>query len=312
MKNGFLKVCLTVGIPASGKSSWAKAEIAKDPLNYVRVNGDSLREMCNGSVYSQDYEKIIIEARNYFIRDALKRNLNVIVDNLNLSPRHFKEICAISKASGRNVQVYEKHFYVELDEAIERDSKREGKACVGRQVIEKWWKDSGKSGFKHYHPKTEIFKANDAFQDSQTIEQDDTLPKAIMVDLDGSIANIAHRSPYNTAECFNDAPVSHVVEMVKLFYNNDYKIIFCSGREDKFEDLTCKWLDKHVGIKYDLFMRPTGNFDKDSVIKENIYNEKIKSKYYVRAVIDDRLSVCQLWHRLSLPIFRVGNPDATF
>ena len=48
-------------------------------------------------------------------------------------------------------------FYIELEEAIARDAKREGKACVGRTVIEKWWKESGKSQFRFSKPRVGIF-----------------------------------------------------------------------------------------------------------------------------------------------------------
>jgi predicted kinase len=37
------KLILTRGVPASGKSTWAKAWVEEDPLNRVRVNRDNLR-----------------------------------------------------------------------------------------------------------------------------------------------------------------------------------------------------------------------------------------------------------------------------
>jgi predicted kinase len=49
-----LKVILTVGIPCSGKSTWSKSEVQKDPTGTVRINRDDLRIMMNNYVYSQD------------------------------------------------------------------------------------------------------------------------------------------------------------------------------------------------------------------------------------------------------------------
>src|SRR5579864_9518084 len=153
-----IKVEMLVGIPGSGKSTYAKQVIAKDPANWARVNNDDLRAMLNGSVWSADYEKMITDARNYLIRDALKRGKNVIIDNLNLNRRHFDDVCKIAKSVNADIQIFEKVFFVELEEAIERDSKREGKAKVGEEVIRKWWKESGKQMFKHYKPRVEVFK----------------------------------------------------------------------------------------------------------------------------------------------------------
>lgn len=37
------KIIVTRGLPASGKSTWAKAWVAADPANRVRVNRDAIR-----------------------------------------------------------------------------------------------------------------------------------------------------------------------------------------------------------------------------------------------------------------------------
>src|SRR5271166_2816339 len=184
-----IKIEMCVGLPASGKSTYAKAVVAKDPNNWVRVNNDDLRAMMNGSVWSQDYEKMITDARNYLIRDALKRGKNVIIDNLNINRRHFDDVCKIAKSVNINVQVYEKSFYVELEELLARDAKREGKAQVGEAVINKWWKESGKTQFKFYKPRTEIYTATKGMNKSvEPMVQDDSLPRAVIFDNDGTIS----------------------------------------------------------------------------------------------------------------------------
>ncbi len=134
-----IKVFLYVGIPGSGKSTAARAEINKDPENWARVNNDDIRAMLNDSNWSTNYEKFITDTRNMLIKEALRRNKNVIIDNLNLNRRHFDDVCKIARSVNKDIQVIEKAFYVELEDAIERDSKRSGKACVGEAVINKWW-----------------------------------------------------------------------------------------------------------------------------------------------------------------------------
>ena len=39
------RIILTRGIPASGKSTWAKQEVLKDPEHSIRINRDDLRNM---------------------------------------------------------------------------------------------------------------------------------------------------------------------------------------------------------------------------------------------------------------------------
>ena len=308
-----LKCILTVGIPASGKSTWAKSEVAKDPNNWVRVNNDQLRDMMNGSVWSQDYEKMITDARNYLIRDALKRGKNLIIDNLNLNKRHFDEACKIAKSISADTQVFEKAFYIEIEEAMERNAKREGAARVPDEVMKKWYKESGKEQFKFYKPRVEIFtKQNHADRNVEPMVQDKSLPRAIICDIDGSICKIVNRSPYDTARCLDDVPNAHVVELVQLYYKSGFKIIFCSGRDEEFRELTQQWLDAHTDVGYKLFMRPNNDKRKDVIVKEEIFNNHIKGKYFVAGWFDDRLQIVKWLYETGFPVFRIGDPEASF
>ena len=303
-----VKVILTVGIPGSGKSTWAKAEVAKDPSNWVRVNNDDLRAMMNGSVWSADYEKMVTDARNYLIRDGLKRGKNIVIDNLNLNKRHFDDVCKIAKSVNCDVQVFEKSFYIELEEAIERDAKREGKAKVGEDVIKKWWKESGKTQFKFYHPRVEVFNergVNSPEAVGPVYNPD--LPDAVICDLDGTLALLNGRSPFNASTCENDSPNPPVVESIKMYHKCGKKIIFCSGREDKYGLQTKNFIEAYCeGVQYKLYMRKTDDFRKDAIVKEEIYNEHIKDQYNVLLVLDDRDQVVEFWRSKGLPCFQVA------
>lgn len=320
------KIFLTVGLPASGKSTWAKAEVAKDPDNWCRINNDDIRAMLNGAVYSPEYEKLITETRNFLIREALKRGKNVIIDNLNISRRHFDDVVKIAKSVNGNFQVIEKPFYVELEEAILRDSKREGKAQVGEAVIKKWWKESGGKGHKFYKARTEIITVeNRSAATVEAPEYIDGLPEAILCDLDGTLALMNGRNPYDASTCDQDLPNVPVIETVIAHYLRGRRIIFCSGREDKYKEPTIAFIEKYVRspilcdnpmkgnitnaelpIPYELHMRKSGDMRKDSIIKEEIYNENIKGKFNVLAVLDDRDQVVQFWRSIGLTCFQVA------
>lgn len=325
-----IKVEMLVGIPGSGKSTYAKQVVAKDPSNWVRVNNDDLRAMMNGSVWSADYEKMITDARNYLIRDALKRGKNVIIDNLNINRRHFDDVCKIAKSINRDIQVYEKMFYIELEDAIERDSKREGKAKVGEEVIKKWWKDSGGKQFKFSKGRVEIFNQHNGNL-AQTVEApawDDSLPTAVLCDLDGTLALIHGRSPYDASDCdIKDLPNWPVIHTILAHHAAGRQIIFCSGREDKYRPETIRFIEKYCRtynprfvedpmetsqtepIQYQLFMRKTDDFRKDAIIKEEIYQNEIENKYNVLCVLDDRNQVVEFWRSKGLTCFQVAPGD---
>jgi predicted kinase len=314
-----IKCILTIGAPACGKSTWAKAEVARDPSNWVRINNDDIRAMTNGSVWSADYEKLIGETRNFLIREAFKRGKNVIIDNVNANKRHFEDACKIAKEMNRDIQVFEKPFYCELEELLARDAKRVSKEQVGEAVVKKWFKELGGKQFSFYHPKSEIFTKRNYTLDAPftPANQDESLPKAIISDLDGTLALFAgKRSPYDAANCdVIDDPNPPVVETVKLYHQNGYQILFCSGREDKYEPETRRFIEKHCLIQYSgtqhpidykLFMRKTGDMRKDAIIKREIYQANIEGKFFVKLVLDDRNQVVALWRELGLPCFQVA------
>lgn len=56
-------------------------------------------------------------------------------------------------------------------------------------------------------------------------------------------------------------------------------------------------------------MRPEGDSRKDSVVKEEMYNEHIKYKYNVKAIYDDRQQVVDMWRDLGLTVFQVDKGD---
>lgn len=324
-----IKVEMLVGIPGSGKSTYAKQVIAKDPMNWVRVNNDDLRAMMNGSVWSADYEKIIGDARNYLIRDALKRGKNVIIDNLNLNRRHFDDVCKIAKSINADIQVFEKAFYIEFDEAVARNAARTGAARVPDDVMKKWWKESGGKQFKFFKPRVEIFQERKGSVNN-VVEGpvwDDNLPTAVLCDLDGTLALIHGRSPYDASDCdIKDLPNVPVIETILAHYEVGRKIIFCSGREDKYRPETIRFIEKHCTrvvydsqananavnfesvepIEYQLFMRKTDDFRKDAIIKEEIYQNEIEGKYNVLCVLDDRNQVVEFWRSKGLTCFQVA------
>lgn len=54
-------------------------------------------------------------------------------------------------------------------------------------------------------------------------------------------------------------------------------------------------------------MRQSKDFRKDSVIKKEIFESKIKDKYFIEFVLDDRHQVVDLWRKeLKLTCFQMN------
>jgi hypothetical protein len=138
----------------------------------------------------------------------------------------------------------------------------------------------------------------------------DTKPRAIVCDLDGTLALLGERSPYDTGRAMEDAlnhPVANVIEVYshqKLF---DTRLILLSGREEKYRRVTEDWLKKHQIISYEaLYLRPTGDRRKDYIVKQEIYNKNIHDKYDILFVLEDRDQVVKMWRGIGLTCFQVA------
>lgn len=308
------KLILTKGTIASGKSTWAKSEVKKSPEKISRVSRDDLRNMMNGYVMSDSNEKLITKVRNEIIISSLKAGRDVIVDETGKSPRVFSDICKIVKLLNIDCIVMEKSFYVDLETSLERNSKREGTAKIPEDIVRKFWKEFGGKQHLFYKPKVETFNKTEGcigrFVDP--IEQDESLPKCAIFDLDGTMCNISHRNPYDASTCDKDSPNQHVVDLAKLLHENNYKIIFFSGREGLYESLTKDWLDVYFEKDYSLYMREVGNTENDALLKERFFKSYVKDKFNCKLWVDDRLRVCRFIHDAGLPLFRVGPPDSDF
>jgi len=274
------------GLPASGKSTYAKKLLKENPGTYKRINRDDLREMFDGYHLSNDNEKFAKKVRDLLILEALDAGKHVIVDDTNLSDKNLNRITQLAdihrKKTGNTVKVEVKEFEIELEEAIERDSKRE--RPVGKKVIERM----------HRHHYGEGVTDD---RGPNYMKQDKKLPPAIICDLDGTLAIIKDRSPFDASKCEQDLLNEPIAEIVKSYSERGTRIILLSGRQDKHMEQTKNWLAKYDIPYDDLLMRKTKDGRKDSVIKKEIVANNITGKYFVRFVLDDRDQVVDMWRR---------------
>lgn len=252
---------MTKGLQASGKSTWAKGEVSRSGGTWKRINKDDLREMLDAGVWSSAKEKFIIKARDTLLTAAIKQGFNVIIDDTNLDDKHWKDVKALLTRMDIDVTLREQCFSVDLDEAIKRDAARP--KPVGEEAINATWKRyiKGKTGVMQ--PRMEVMYAR---AHRSAIEQDPKLPKAIICDLDGTLALMGDRSPYDASACdVKDRPNPPVVEAVRLFHNAGYRIVFVSGRDEKDRAPTERFIIKHCP-------EMSGNFIHSEI-------ERLKARY---------------------------------
>jgi len=139
----------------------------------------------------------------------------------------------------------------------------------------------------------------------QTYQSNPDKPSAYIFDVDGTLALIKNRGPFDWKKVGQDVlnvPVYRILDMVR---QAGHKIIIFSGRDGICMKETKDWLALH-NITWDHFiMRPVGNSEKDSSIKLRMFNE-IKDDYNILGVFDDRDQVVHMWRSLGLTCFQVA------
>lgn len=135
------RIILTRGIPASGKSTWAKQEVLKDPEHSIRINRDDLRNM-SGKYWVPTRESYIISCRNQLLNLAICMGFDtIIIDDMNLNSKDFEYILIVVDKANEIIKDTKNQYKIEfkdftnvsLNVCIERDSKRENP--LGEKVI---------------------------------------------------------------------------------------------------------------------------------------------------------------------------------
>lgn len=293
-----MKCIITVGVPASGKSTFAKELIEQDD-SYVEINRDWIRfnVVCPMSdwgsyKFTKKREQEVTSTQEEMIMDAFAKEKNIIISDTNLNNKTRTRLIRIAEDIGYEVEIHE--FPITLEEAWKRDAVREN--GVGHSVIyqmyQKWLEYKGR----------------------RTYTPDTTKPKAVMFDVDGTLAQMeSGRSPYDWSRVGEDSPRQLIIDMAKGFDAMGYVILVVSGRDGICFDETSEWLEDNEVPYFYLYMREEGDVRKDTIVKEEIFWDLLADNWNIVGVVDDRPAIYRLWTELKIPnVIMVGNAYVDF
>lgn len=297
---------ITRGLPGSGKTTFAKAWVDESPTTRTRVNRDDLRDMLFGSRVGLTFEQEqhVTSASHALVRAHLRRGLDVITDDTNLRPRHVREWRKIAAQHDATFEVHEMDPSPEA--SVGRDLDREHR--VGADVIYRLAQTCMPGGkYLPVPPEAEP-------ESLRAYERPEGKPSAIVVDIDGTVALMGSRSPYDTTTVDQDQPHTDVIDVVSALSSTVDRVIFLSGRDEECRDLTEAWLREHVVERrlmsdYELHMRPAGDRRRDSIVKAELFDRHVRDEYRVLVVLDDRKQVVDMWRSLGLTCLQVAEGD---
>ena len=298
------EIFMLQGPPAGGKSTKARELYNEDKLHRVIVNRDSIRDS-RGDYWVPEQEQYISKLEEFAVRSALESGLSPIIDATNLNQKTIQKWVDI--ASEYKVDLTTIECVVPYKEALVRDENRA--RPVGKKVLRDF--------YKRYYPQLIA-----PMSDEREMITFTSKPKAIIVDIDGTIALRDGRSPFDYEKVYTDKVDHRMAHLLKqLIGDCDYDVFFVTGRDiGNCRQKTLDWLNDnihplhgHDGFipieNWTLYMREEGDHRSDEIVKKEIYENKIKPWFDVVCVFDDRNRVVKMWRGLGLLCAQVYDGD---
>lgn len=309
------ELLLTIGLPASRKTTYAKAWLAEDPDGRIRVNYDELRVGMFGPdwIWNRKDEEHMKAAALGTVKAALKAGYSVVVDNTNLS-RHVRRSWQ-DVAHAFNAEFIEHEMDASLEECVRDDRLRDATSRVGQAVIDKM---AAEYGFLDWNPSCLCPQAeySDGFhrRGCPAVSRMATAKIAI-VDIDGTVADCSKRLHHidrpHLTECsplachcgrakkdwnaffagvYDDKPIVKMLRLLERL-ETDHLLVFVSGRpissgRTKVGILTEDWLRKYLITPDRLFLRQTNDHQPDFEFKKAVLDYIPKDR--IAYVFEDR------------------------
>lgn len=145
------------------------------------------------------------------------------------------------------------------------------------------------------------------------------MPKIIVFDIDGTLANVEHRrqfvatKPKNwaawNAGMLKDTVHEDIVFILDTFRDTGDTVILCSGRGEETREDTEWWLeDNHIRFEA-LFMRKAKDYRKDSIVKVELL-QQIREQFGEPFLwFDDRTQVVEAIRAEGIRVLQVAPGD---
>lgn len=320
------RITVMVGISGSGKTFTSRRYVRFHKGKTVRISRDDLRDQFGerGSRLSNEQENYITKIFDMLVDKALSEGLNVIMDNTHLKIEY---IDRIKKKFANSYPIRFQLLNPPLDTCIERVKSRESRES---QVSEKLVK-------QQYTALQHLLSIDNALQECNPIQAiscstsnanlignnrkrkltypspsrkfNPVLPFVFVFDVDGTLALMQNRNPFDESQVLNDVSNPDVVALHHALAADDgSNIIICSGRTEQCRPDTLTWLDDRGIHPKRLYLRQIGDNRPDYIIKQEMWKD-ISKDFNIRLMVDDRNGVVKAGRDAGYTVLQVADGD---
>ena len=131
-----IKIKILSGIPACGKSTWARNFITDNP-DTKRINRDDLRRMFDDSRLTDGNESFVNKAKLALVKTAIDFDKDMVIDDTHCYKDYLiwfiNEIRTYANGLNKPITIEIVDFDVDVDVCIDRDGKRDN--MVGKMAV---------------------------------------------------------------------------------------------------------------------------------------------------------------------------------
>jgi predicted kinase len=281
-------ILILQGLPASGKTTLRKMLTATDYVSKDEIR--KINDFMHGDPTDEQRTHRMLVTQ--LIGAMIRNTPTIIIDNTNFREQSVMHYIEIARAYGYGYSII--FADTPLHECLRRNTARQN--VVPEAFIVKLYGEAVKQGY-------------------YTEEKRQKKP-ALLVDIDGTIANTDHRSHLAKTKQWElfferqlyDTPNTDIIDLYKaLAHVYDLDVLLLSGRPEHYRSVTVNWLTQH-NIPYRmLLLRPDNDVREDYIVKQAIYQQSIAPYYAVRYVLEDRTTVVAMWRSLGLRCLQVAD-----
>lgn len=304
-------IIFTRGFPGSGKTTFAQSWVKENPENRVNINRDDIRALIGitGKHGNSAQEHTVTTIAHTMITQFAQENKDIIVSDTNLKVKYVKEMIAL--VAEFNYQPQFEDFIVDFNVLTKRNKTRPEEDRLDESIIRDLYKRFPSKKWLSMENVIEDMKKTTTDGKNYTpFDNDKNNPRAIIVDIDGTIAHIGNRDYHDYNEkVLTDTPDHTIISIVNTYYDKGYKVIIMSGRKDSCKEYTEAWLHEH-NVSYDYFyMRKSDDNRKDWIVKDELVREFVSPFFYVDFCLDDRNQVVNHYRDMGYKVLQVAPGD---
>ncbi|QIS16441.1 AAA family ATPase [Nocardia arthritidis] len=293
------ELVITRGYPGSGKTTYAR-QWAAQPGRAKAPSRDELRNTLYGieGFGTPQQEQVITAVQKAAVRVLLDSGLSVVIDDTNLRTRHARDWADLALEHNVHFEVVD--IKAGLEDCIARNEARgyAGGRYVDPQAIEDIARRFPIENWQTITPRPELAVT--------PYIPDFTKPSAWIFDIDGTLAQMSGRGPFDWHRVREDTVNLAVVQTLWALDDTGAKIIIVSGRDSVCRRDTIIWLGEQCIPTEYVYMRPEGDNREDTIVKLELFDKYIRDSFNVRGVFDDRNRVVDMWRRLGIRTFQVA------